>query len=69
MPGDNCSIYGCGTSRKHTGISILRIPAKDDNLSKKTREAWVRLVTRDREIEIERLEFKKTNRSANNLYL
>ena len=51
MPGANCSIYGCGTSRKHTGISIFRIPAKDDNLSKKTREAWVRLVIRDREID------------------
>ena len=51
MPGANCSIYGCGTSRKHAGISIFRIPAKDDDLSTKTREAWVRLVTRDREID------------------
>ena len=45
MPGANCSIYGCGTSRKHAGISIFRIPAKDDDLSTKTREAWLRLVT------------------------
>ena len=51
MPGANCSIYGCGTSRQHTGISIFRIPAKDDDLSTKTREAWVRIVTRDREID------------------
>jgi hypothetical protein len=51
MPGANCSIYGCGTSRKHAGISIFRNPAKDDDLSTKTREAWVRLVTRDREID------------------
>ena len=51
MPGANCSIYGCGTGRKQTGISIFRIPAKDDDLSTKTREAWVRIVTRDREID------------------
>ena len=51
MPGANCSIYGCGTTRKRTGISIFRIPAKDDDLSTKTREAWVRIVTRDREID------------------
>ena len=51
MPGANCSIYGCGTGRKHTGISIFRIPAKDDDLSTKTREAWARIVTRDREID------------------
>ena len=40
-----------GTSRKHVGISIFKIPAKNDELSKKTREAWVRLVTRDREVD------------------
>jgi hypothetical protein len=51
MPGANCSIYGCGTSRKLVGIGIFRIPTKDDDLSTKTREAWVRLVTRDREID------------------
>ena len=51
MPGANCSIYGCGTNRKRTGISIFRIPAKDDDLSTKTREAWVRIVIRDREID------------------
>ena len=51
MPGANYSIYGCGTSTKHTGISIFRIPAKDDDLSTKTREAWGRIGTRDREID------------------
>ena len=51
MAGANCSIYGCGTSRKHVGVSIFRIPTKDDELSKKTRDAWVRVVCRDREID------------------
>ena len=44
MPGANCSVYSCRTSRKHTGISIFRIPAKDDVLSTKTREAWVHII-------------------------
>ena len=51
MPGANCSIYSCGTSRKHKDISIFRIPTKDDDLSTRTREAWVRIVTRDRGID------------------
>ena len=48
MLGANYSKYGCGTSRKHLGVSIFRIPTKEDNLSKETREPWVRFVTRDR---------------------
>ena len=51
MPGANCSIYGCGTSRKHKGISIFRIPTKSDDVSTKTKEEWVRVVTRDREVD------------------
>ena len=45
--GASCSIYGCGTSRKHSGICIFRIPAKYDNLSTNTREACVHILTRD----------------------
>ena len=51
MPEAKCFIYGCGKSRKHVGISIFRIPTKDDDLSTKTREAWVRLVTKDLDID------------------
>ena len=51
MPGANCSIHSCGTSRKHVRVSIYRISTKDDELSKKTRDAWVRVVCRDREID------------------
>ena len=51
MPGADCSVYGCGMSRKQKNISIFRIPTKDDDISTQTREAWVRLVTKDREID------------------
>ena len=50
MPGANCSIYGCGTSRKHVSVSIFRISTKDDELSQKTRDTWVKVVCRDRKI-------------------
>ena len=53
LPGANCSIYGCRTSRKHFGVSIFRIPTKDDDLSTKIREALARLVTKDAGREID----------------
>ena len=51
MPGANCSIFGCGTSRKHTGVGIFRIPTGEDDLSKKTPDAWLCVVTKDREVD------------------
>ena len=26
MPGDNCSVFGCGTCRRRTGVSIFKVP-------------------------------------------
>ena len=26
MPGDNCSVFGCGTSRRHKDVGIFQIP-------------------------------------------
>ena len=51
MPGANCSIFGCGTSRKHVGVGIFRIPSEQDELSKKTREAWINIITKDRVVD------------------
>ena len=48
LPGANCSIFGCRTSRKHVGVAIFRIPAETDKLSKKTRKAWISIITKDR---------------------
>ena len=49
--GANCSIFGCGSNRRHSGISIFSIPKGKDDLSTKTREEWVRIITRNREID------------------
>ncbi len=51
MPGANCSIFGCGTSRKHVGIGIFRILSGKDEISKRTREAWLKIITKDRVID------------------
>jgi hypothetical protein len=51
MPGANCSIFGCATSRKHVGVGIFKIPAETDDLSKKTREAWISVITKDRSVD------------------
>lgn len=55
MPGSNCAFYGCPTNASHK-LSLFRIPtggASDTEhmkcLKLKTREEWIRLVTRTRE--------------------
>ena len=48
MPGANCSIYGCGTSRRNEGVGIFRLPsAKDDN-TKKWRSEILNVISKDR---------------------
>ena len=42
MPGANCSIYGCGTNRRHKGVSIFKTPSasKYASMSEKDLEEW-----------------------------
>ena len=51
MVGANCSILGCGTNRRHTGLSIFLLPTGKDELSAKMRNEWVRVITRNREVD------------------
>lgn len=51
MPGANCSIFGCGTNRRHFGISIFRIPTRKDELSLRTRQLWINVITKDRVVD------------------
>ena len=48
MPGANCSIFGCSTSTRQSGISIFGLPKAEDELSRKTRQEWVNVITRNR---------------------
>ena len=51
MPGANCSIFGCSTSRKSKGIAIFKVPSGDDEYNKTWRDKIVTIITRDREID------------------
>jgi len=48
MPGDNCAVFGCGTSRKTKGIGIWKLPLAKDEAHKKWREAWLGEITKTR---------------------
>ena len=34
MPGENCSVFNCYSPREAPGISLLRIPTKNDDKTK-----------------------------------
>ena len=51
MPGANCAIFGCSTSRKTKGLAIFRVPTGDDEYSKTWRERIVNIITKDRVID------------------
>ena len=50
MPGANCSIFGCPTSRKCKGIAIFKVPTGDDEYNTRWREKIVHIITKDRVI-------------------
>ena len=47
MPGANCSIYGCPTSRKDK-ITIVGLPKVKDEKTQKWRDKLQSFITRDR---------------------
>ena len=51
MPGANCSIFGCGTDRRHSEVGIFRILAGKDEKSKEIHDAWIKVITRDRVVD------------------
>ena len=48
MPGANCSMYGCSTSRKNKDISIFRVTRGKDEFSLNWRKKLESVITRDR---------------------
>ena len=51
MPGANCSIYGCPTSRRNKEISIFKIPSPNSESNKKWRSELINIVTKDRVVD------------------
>ena len=48
MPGDNCAVLGCGTSRRTKGIGILKLPASKDEAHKKWRQEGLNKIKKTR---------------------
>ena len=51
MPGAYCAIFGYPVSRNHVGLSMFRIPIKDDEYNINWRQKLLNIVTRDRVID------------------
>lgn len=51
MPGANCSILGCSTSRRKVGVAIFRVTAGKDEYNTNWRNKVIDIVTKYREID------------------
>ena len=51
MPGVNCAVVDCGTSRRTKGIGIFKLPAAKNDEYKKWREEWPSEITKTRVID------------------
>lgn len=48
MPGDNCSVVGCGTCRRTKGIGIWKLRAARNEEYRKWRKDWLNELTKYR---------------------
>ena len=51
MVGANCSIFGCASSRRKSGVAIFKIPQGDNEWSCNWRKSIISVVTKDRVID------------------
>ena len=51
MPGENCLIFNCHSSRAAPGISLFRVPTKDGEYSANWSNKIVIAITSDRVID------------------
>ena len=49
MPGANCAVFGCPTSRKHQ-ITIIKLPTANNEEYRKWRNDILNIITSDREM-------------------
>ena len=51
MVGANCSILGCSSSRRKSGVANFKVPQGDDEWSSNWRKSIISVVTKDRVID------------------
>ena len=47
MVGANCSIFGCSSSRRKSGVTIFKVPQGEDGWSFNWRKSIISVVTKD----------------------
>ena len=65
MPGANCSIYGCGTSRRNKETPIFKVTNRKDEFSLNWRQKLVDVVAKDRVVDVS----LRKQINNNNLYI
>ncbi|KAJ8050297.1 hypothetical protein HOLleu_03441 [Holothuria leucospilota] len=53
MPGDNCAVNGCGTSRRSKGVGIFKLPAAKNQEYMRWHASWLNEITKSRVIDKE----------------
>ena len=51
MPGANCSVFGCSSSRRKADVAIFKVPAGNDEYSSNWRKKLESVITKDRVID------------------
>ena len=51
MPGENCAIVNCKTSRADVGIAFFKVPKEKDNFTKKWASELINVITKDRVVD------------------
>ena len=51
MPGDNCAVFGCGSSRRTKGLGIFKLPAPSNDSRKKWRRDLLNEITKSRVVD------------------
>ena len=49
MPGENCCIVGCGSSRRTKSLGIFKLPA--ESVNPEWRKKWLNEITKTREMD------------------
>ena len=45
MPGENCAIFGCSTSRGNVGMTFFKVPKECDDFKKKWASELINVIT------------------------
>ena len=54
IPGDNCSVVGCGTCRRTKGIGIWKLPAARNEAYREWHKDWLNELTKYRDKDFQR---------------